>query len=110
MPSEQIISLHPAAPEKPTVGASCNGCGVCCLQSPCPLGRLRFLQAQGACPALLWDTPGKRYHCGLLTAPARFFPVLPQALQTALPRLIRRWIAAGQGCDCTTVVLGDADV
>ena len=28
--TEHILHLHPAAPEKPAFGQSCNGCGVCC--------------------------------------------------------------------------------
>jgi hypothetical protein len=43
---------------------------------------------RGMCRALRWDARDQRYRCG--------------ALGGRLPeRLVRRWIGAGQGCDCT---------
>lgn len=109
MPTEQIITLHLDAPDKPALGEPCNGCGICCLQNTCPLGRLRFLRAAGPCPALQWQAENHSYRCGLLATPTGFFPALPKVFQAAVPRLISRWIAAGHGCDCTTVVLTDED-
>jgi hypothetical protein len=44
---------------------------------------------KGACSALRWN--GARYVCGALTAQ-------PSGLRGWL---VRRWIAAGQGCDCS---------
>lgn len=96
-----VIELHADAPAKPPVDAPCNGCGVCCALETCPLGRLRFLQRRGPCPALRWSADEMRYHCGLLQAPAEHFPA---ALAPLAARLTARWIAAGSGCDC------DADV
>lgn len=50
---------------------------------------------QGECSALRWSEASGRYVCGVLVggswAPLRF--------------LIRRWIAAGQGCDCDLLPL-----
>jgi len=86
-----IIHLHTAAPAKPAPGAPCNGCGVCCALETCPAARLRFLRAAGPCPALEWSAGERRYHCGLLVQPR---------LRWLRP-LLRRWIAAGQGCDAT---------
>jgi len=99
-----VIELQVDAPAKPPVNAPCNGCGVCCALETCPLGRLRFLQRRGPCPALTWSAPEKRYHCGLLREPARHFPALPAALLPAASRLAGRWISAGSGCDCTAAV------
>jgi len=84
--SARVIHIEPLAPAKPALGAACNGCGVCCLSEPCPLGMLASLRRRGACTALRWDAGATRYRCGLTTLP------LPGALT-------RRWIAAGQGCD-----------
>ena len=95
----QIIHIHPAAPHKPPVGAACNGCGVCCLAEPCPVGVLLSRRRRGACTALLWDEAAGRYLCGVVSAPARF--VAPAWLARLAGRLAPRWIAAGQGCDCT---------
>ena len=77
------------APAKPAPGAPCNGCGVCCLAETCPIGRIRFLQIRGPCPALRWRD--ERYECGLLADAGPFKP------------LIARWIAAGKGCDSYTM-------
>jgi hypothetical protein len=83
------------APAKPAYGRPCNGCGVCCLAETCPVGRLRFLRRRGPCPALIQDRSG-RYWCGMVANPGRFLPWLPDGLARAL---MRRWIAAGIGCD-----------
>lgn len=92
--------LHPAAPPQPQPGAPCNGCGVCCAAEPCPLGMVLSRRRHGACAALVWRSEGGAgaYRCGALAEPARWLPWLPAALAT---RLVRRWIAAGQACDCT---------
>ena len=84
--SEQVIRIHTAAPAKPAPGAACNGCGVCCLAEPCPLGMLVSRRRRGACAAVEWD--GQRYRCGVLTT-ARGWR----------RRLVARWIGAGPGCD-----------
>jgi hypothetical protein len=78
------IRIHTAAPAKPPLGAACNGCGLCCLAEPCPLGMIVSMRMRGACRALRWD--GVRYRCGVMRRPL-------------LRRLVGRWIAAGRGCD-----------
>ncbi|CAA7611695.1 conserved hypothetical protein [Magnetospirillum sp. LM-5] len=79
-----IVTLHQDAPAKPAWGQPCNGCGLCCAVTTCPLGRIRFWRIKGPCPALTWDDGGQRYLCRLATN-----------------RWTRRWIAAGIGCDCS---------
>lgn len=107
--SSRVIHIQSAAPPKPAVGAPCNGCGVCCLVEPCPLGMLLSRRRRGACEALRWDESASHYRCGAVTEPEA---VLRQALPAALTglaaglagllqRLAGRWIAAGQGCDST---------
>ena len=102
------ITLHAAAPNKPAVGAPCNGCGVCCAVSPCPLSRALLGHRQGACPALLWQEDRHRYVCGLAVAPAAHLRWLPRWLVPAARRLALRWIAASRGCDCDDEVVGSA--
>ncbi|MCE4536103.1 hypothetical protein LXT12_02360 [Pelomonas sp. P7] len=93
MTPRRVIHIHPEAPPKPAPGQPCNGCGVCCLAEPCPLGVVLSRRLRGACVALRWD--GARYLCGALTAqPSGLFG------RWGL-RLVRRWIAAGAGCDCS---------
>jgi hypothetical protein len=87
----QVIRIHPAAPAKPQPGAACNGCGVCCLAEPCPLGMLVGRRTHGECAAVRWD--GVRYQCTLVTRAGGW-----------LGRLVQRWIGAGRGCDSSAEV------
>ncbi|MET0520022.1 MAG: hypothetical protein ABW005_14455 [Burkholderiaceae bacterium] len=107
MPEDRrVILIHPAAPPKPAVGAACNGCGICCLAEPCPVGMLVSRRRHGACKALQWSDEEQRYRCGMLVAPLQVLGLglrgrgpVAQALARWLARRSRRWIAAGQGCD-----------
>jgi len=99
--TEQIIHLHRAAPPKPQVGQPCNGCGICCALETCPAARLRFRQKSGPCPALEWTPTESRYCCGLLVRPTHYLNWLPAFAEPAARRLLARWIAAGDGCDCS---------
>jgi len=104
-----VIYIEPDAPAKPSPGAACNGCGVCCATEPCPLGVALFRKRRGACAALFWEPQQKVYRCGVvvrLETVARL--VLPRWMGFAAPVLARalawgakRWIAVGVGCDST---------
>lgn len=100
----QVIHVHPAAPPKPPEGAACNGCGVCCLAEPCPLGMLLSGRRSGACRALRWDDGAARYLCGAMTQPDQVLGTRWRWLAPALRRLAGRWIAAGAGCDASMAV------
>jgi hypothetical protein len=95
----RIIFLHQAAPAKPAVSEPCNGCGVCCAAETCPVARLLLLQWRGPCRALTWDDAVARYRCGLVDHPAAYLPYLPRWSEDLVRRGIKRWIAAGAGCD-----------
>lgn len=100
---ERHIAIHPAAPPKPAWGAACNGCGLCCLAEPCPIGRLISLRRRGACRALVWeDGPhgNGQYRCGVLAGRRDRLPRWLRPLGGWLQRRAGRWIAAGAGCDC----------
>jgi hypothetical protein len=109
MPKFNItLYTEPQAPQKPVLGAPCNGCGICCLMEPCPLGVLLSGRRTGACAALRWHPDLQIYRCGAITEP---LPVLlkrlPKLLHGLAPvlawlmaRLAHRWVAAGVGCDC----------
>jgi hypothetical protein len=104
----QVIHIHPEAPAKPPEGAPCNGCGVCCLAEPCPVGMLVSRKRHGACDALVWTeahgTSPARYQCGLMLRSG--------AAATGWRRLwqawVRRMISAGSGCDASLTVTGQA--
>lgn len=88
-----VLKIEASAPDKPEVGAPCNGCGVCCLAEPCPLGIVLSGRKTAACAALVWREEEHRYLCGALSTPKRF----AGALSPLLVRLARRWISAGSG-------------
>lgn len=98
-PRSIVVYLQPAAPPKPPEGAPCNGCGLCCLAEPCPLGVVLSRRRRGACVALRWDGVQRLYRCGALIDAAAVLPLRWPWLARLLQRLARRWIAAGQGCD-----------
>lgn len=101
--SGSVIWIHPEAPPKPALGQPCNGCGVCCLAEPCPLGMLVSLKREGACRALQWSGEDQQYRCGMLVHPTRYVgwrTLRPDGLVNRLiRRYARRMIAAGIGCD-----------
>ena len=109
----QVIQIHPLAPAKPPEGAPCNGCGICCLAEPCPVGILLSGTRSGPCRALRWqDGPG-RYVCGAIVEPQGVLPPWLRYLASPalhfLPKLVRRWVAAGQGCDSSLEQQGPPD-
>jgi len=105
--SRYTIHIHPLAPAKTEVGADCNGCGVCCLFAPCPLGMLLSRRRSGACAVLRWDDALSHYRCGAIVSSQEVLtqampPVLrgmAPVLAPLLGRVALRWIAAGTGCD-----------
>lgn len=98
-PTVRIIEIHPEAPPKPSAGATCNGCGVCCLAEPCPVGVVLSGRLSGACRQLQWRHETGRYVCGVLERTAGNQPGT-SAWRRALHRVVSRWISAGSGCDC----------
>ncbi len=94
-----VVQIHREAPAQPAWGAPCNGCGVCCLVEPCPLGRVISRRRNGACAALRWDDEQLRYRCGAVSDAAGVLGPRWAWLAPVLRRLARRWIAAGVGCD-----------
>lgn len=81
---------------KPTKGASCNGCGLCCAAQACGLAR-EFLGAVGGpCPALERDD--SRFWCGLLRVPHKYLGTFPEADYLLQPTFAYM-LGAGAGCD-----------
>jgi hypothetical protein len=113
----QILLRQPEAAPKPEPGSPCNGCGVCCLLEPCPLGKLLSDRRYGACAVLRWVEEIRQYRCGALCDPQGVLQaVLPRPAQGLKPwltpilvRLASRWIATGLGCDSTVRVANMID-
>ena len=103
MPRDRVIHIQPAAPAQPALGAPCNGCGVCCLAEPCPLGQVISRKRHGACDALRFDDLQSVYRCGAITDAAGVLGPRWRWAAPVLEKLARRWIAAGVGCDAALI-------
>ncbi len=109
MPLEQVIHVHPEAPPKPPDGAPCNGCGLCCLAEPCPIGMVISRKRVGACVALQWSPEAGCYRCGVLVRAGEAWQaaasrpglsgMLARGWAQMRWRWVRRHIASGVGCD-----------
>lgn len=117
----RVIHLHLDAPPKPASGDPCNGCGVCCATEPCPIGILVSRRLDGHCAALQWtpvdgdgdgdgtdgqearDRATSRYRCGLVSQARAHLPAPMRRFAPLVERMARRMIAAGRGCDCSSV-------
>ena len=92
----KTISIEALAPAKPGWGAPCNGCGVCCLAEPCPVGMVLSLKRRGACDALHWDPVQARYRCGAIVQPAQVLrAVLPLSIRILAPAIAQATKSAG---------------
>lgn len=94
-----VVWMRAEVPPKPALGAPCNGCGVCCLAEPCPLGMWVSRRRTGACAALRYSEADRRYWCGMVADPGGVTGWRHPWAVRALSALARRWIAAGAGCD-----------
>ncbi len=99
--AHRVVHIHPDAPPQPALGTPCNGCGVCCLAEPCPLGMVISRRRSGACDALRWDDAQALYRCGAISDAAGVLGPRWHWAAQLLRRLARRWIAAGIGCDAS---------
>ena len=98
-PITTTIEIHPLAPAQPRTGEPCNGCGVCCLAFPCPLGMVLSLKRMGRCSALRWSDAERRYLCGAISDASSTLPWGLKWLAPRLSQVARRWVASGIGCD-----------
>ena len=87
--------MKPKAP----YGGECNNCGLCCLESLCPLAAQVFPGRRAPCPALKWE--GEESHCGLVENPLDY--AHPNAPGRETPGRLKEaalfLIGAGLGCD-----------
>jgi hypothetical protein len=100
----RVVLLHEDAPSKPAPGAPCNGCGLCCAWSRCPLGWIvsgGFHQSsqQEPCSALRWNESLLRYQCGMVSSPQSILSWLPSWITPIVTKWSLRWISSDSGCD-----------
>lgn len=103
--TEQIIHIHPQAPQKPATGAPCNGCGVCCAAEPCPVSLALLWPHKAPCRALIWDEQATRYLCKMVSKPSQQLKWLPKQLDQLASQLFKRWIAADTHCDADVDII-----
>lgn len=102
-------------PKKPALSDPCNGCGLCCVATPCAVA-LDFVpeaKAGHPCPALEWQDG--RSWCGMVRNPAKHSPELATrivsvlgagydvaaaaAMNRRLGDMIREDLGGASGCD-----------
>lgn len=82
---------------KPPHGSPCNGCGACCADQRCPLGKIVFGPGR-RCPALEMKLPA--FTCGLVENPQQYAPdVVAAHGKSVASKAAAYLIGAGLGCD-----------
>lgn len=82
---------------KPPHGSPCNGCGACCADQRCPLGKIVFGPGR-RCPALEVKLPA--FTCGLVENPQQYAPdVVAAHGKSVASKAAAYLIGAGLGCD-----------
>lgn len=87
------------APEKPPMGAPCNGCGFCCAAEPCGVA-VEMIGAdpdEGPCPAM--EFVSGRFRCGLILHPSHYVADVPAFADEVIGRMIADALGSGRGCD-----------
>lgn len=100
--SPGMTAPHPKR-DRPAYGSPCNGCGECCIDTPCPLAQHLFGLAEGPCPALI--DHGDSYGCGVVETPRRYAPTkCARHGAGVMSRCAAAMIGTGCGCDMRSVL------
>lgn len=95
-----LTLIHTAdAPAKPSKGAACNGCGMCCAAEACGVA-VQFMgitPETAPCPAMEHDD-GK-FVCGLMRRPSHYIARCHPWADAMVGKLIADALGAGKGCD-----------
>lgn len=86
------IAMPPIILQKPEYGKPCNGCGFCCHEQICGIGKRVFPDAVAPCPALNWQD-GK-YRCLVVIAEEEMLKNKPEEKP-----LVKDMLGVGWGCD-----------
>ena len=107
----KTIFIEPLAPTQAVdLARPCNGCGVCCLAQPCPLGHVAVGADARRLALPCAGTQTRRvYRCGAVAQPGDMLrraacrsllrPALRPCLAPVLAVVARRAIATDVGCD-----------
>lgn len=85
---------------KPSFGAPCNNCGICCAMELCDVAEEYFPGATAPCPALEYHEG--RFLCGLVVRPSHHLGMAFNGDRVLSP-LMAKAIGSGQGCGCPDV-------
>lgn len=95
---EAMHGIAKGPPRKPSEGAPCNGCGLCCALQLCPIA-IEFIEAAEApCPAM--EYAGGRFWCGLARYPSRYFGT-PASSDRLIRPMVQAELSIGEGCDAS---------
>ena len=96
-----ILQEHPP---KPTFGAPCNNCGLCCRLQACHVSENFLNSSQAPCIAL--EVHNGVYQCGMILRPSHYLGLshLDGADEMIRP-LIAEALDIGRGCTMDDVVL-----
>ncbi len=94
-------------PTPPGYGMPCNGCGVCCERTVCPIGRALMDDPPAPCPALEFRE-GKSV-CGLIVDPERYVARahMRRTNPTEVAWVVGTMNGAGIGCDMRDFAVPD---
>lgn len=84
-------------PAYPGYGQKCNGCGLCCIDQPCPVADNLRVWKDGKCKAL--QLVDGVYRCGMMTTPDKFTKYVPKNKRAEAAANIRRQLGSGVYCD-----------
>ena len=76
-------------PSKPKYGSPCNGCGMCCANEICGIGKIAYPDAVAPCPALVYSADRTHSICAIVDTERR----------SGMEPLIARALGVGKGCD-----------
>jgi len=75
-------------PIKPLLGEPCNGCGYCCANEICGVGKIAFPEAVAPCPALVYSADKTHSICALVDMERR----------SGVDPIISAALGIGKGC------------
>lgn len=83
--------------QKPKMGEACNGCGLCCKRTACPISTI-FLRSETA-PCIALETDGSRYFCGMVRNPSFYTGLSPDYDEVLRPVYLKLLGGVGGICD-----------
>jgi hypothetical protein len=93
-------------PAKPAMFNACNGCGICCIATPCPIALDVDPEMKAPCGFLEWEDG--RFWCGLVRRPSRHIsgdkdrPMIDAVVGAMILSALGDGLCDGEGADGMT--------